>query len=164
MIQKFIEGTEASLTMLVMDGKCLYSCRSLLETKKFMAGNLGQTVGCSSSILWGWPQKAPSLFMKTLNRVKDKWEGITGEIDINFIISDKNGEPYCLEFCPGRLGYSDIYATMQILPFEVGKYFSDMAEGKMKPFAYKRGFGGALKITVPPYPFEKYFPTSSAIS
>jgi phosphoribosylamine-glycine ligase len=95
------------------------------------------------------------MYQKTLKKMLAFMEGTgyTGPLDINCIVSERDGEAYGLEFCP-RWGYSAIYAALKCLDMPLGKFLADLAEGTLKEIPWKPGFGGSVRMSVPPYPFD----------
>lgn len=154
-LQRFIPGIEMSTEVFFSNGKPVLPPNSTFETKKFLVDDLGPNTGCQTSVVWGYREREPRIYQKTLKKALALIEGTgyTGPLDINTIISKNDGEAYGLEFCP-RLGYSAIYAMTQCLDMELGAFISGLAEGTLTSIKWKPGFGGSVRITVPPYPFD----------
>ena len=153
-LQKFIEGVEIDTEIYISKGRIVNVCKGLFESKKFANDNDGPPTGCSSSISWGYRNPRPPIFMATLAKMASyfKEHNYTGLFSINCIVS-KDGRIWGIEFNP-RFGYSDSYATMNILPMDYSKFTSDMIDGTIKPWQWRPGFGAALCLSIPPYPLD----------
>jgi phosphoribosylamine--glycine ligase len=154
-LQKYVAGIEVSTEVFFSNGFPILPPNSTLETKRFLNDNLGGQTGCQTSVVWGYREKEPRLYQKSLKKAIGliKGTGYTGPLDINGIVSDRDGQLYGLEWCP-RFGYNAVYAMTQVLDMELGKFLSDLVEGSLKEIPWKSGFGGAVRVTVPPYPFD----------
>jgi phosphoribosylamine-glycine ligase len=154
-LQKFIEGPEISTEVWFNNGKPLLSPNSTIENKRFLNDNLGPNTGCQTSVVWGYREKEPRIYQKTIKKILGFIESTnyTGPLDINCIIGRYDQKAYGLEFCP-RIGYNAIFAMIQCLQISLGKFLSDLVNEELKEMPWKSGFGGAVRITIPPYPFD----------
>lgn len=154
-LQRKVEGIEVSTEAWFSHGKLIPgSLNSTIETKRKSAGDLGPNTGCQSSLVWPWRSEnelTKKVFTPKLLRVLEKEEH-SGPLDINTIISP-DGKVYWLEFTE-RFGYSAIYALAEMIRMELGKLLSDAARGTLSSLPLDAGFGGAVRVTIPPFPFE----------
>jgi phosphoribosylamine-glycine ligase len=154
LLQEFVEGVEISTEIFMSDGKPVYPPNSTFETKKLFNDNEGPNTGCMSSVVWSYGVKEPKIYQKGLKKLMPIFErsGYSGPIDLNTIISSKDGEPYALELTP-RFGYSAIYALLELIEGDLGKFLLSIASGKPE-VKFKDGFGTAIRLSLPPYPYE----------
>jgi len=154
-LQEVVKGVEISTEVWFSQGKPVQPFNSTFETKKFMPGDLGPNTGCETSIVFPYRGLMPKMVERTIAKVfpimeKEKW---TGPLDINCIVSDKDHEPYGLEWTV-RLGYSAIYAWAAAIGGGIADFLHDIAHGKISRIPVKSSWGAALKISIPPYPLE----------
>jgi hypothetical protein len=153
-LQDVVPGSEVSTEAWFSNGELIgSSINTTWETKKFLAGELGQRTGAETSLVCGY-KDPPALFRGTVSKIQPllkhaKW---TGPIDVNAIVSEKDRKPYFLEFTP-RFGYSAIFAYATILGCGVGEFLKGVVTGGFK-VPYKATWGTALKLSVPPYPCD----------
>jgi phosphoribosylamine-glycine ligase len=151
-IQEVVKGAEVSTEMWFCNGEPVWPANSTFETKKFLAGELGQRTGCETSLVCHYAGNQSKIVDKTIRRIfpflkQNKW---TGPVDINCIVSEDDHEPYFLEFTP-RLGYSAIYGFMAILGIPISEFFYRISRGTFT-IPFKNVWGSSLKISIPPYP------------
>lgn len=152
-LQEVVEGVEISSEVWVSNGIIVpNSYNNTLEEKKFFNDNLSQNTGCQSSLVKF--NMCPGLYKKTFKKLESwlKSQKYNGPLDINCII-DANGEPYFLEWT-SRFGYSAIYAFCELLNMELGEFFFTLASGEVPKLEPSDEWGGALRVTMPPYPQE----------
>jgi phosphoribosylamine---glycine ligase len=161
-LQEVIKGAEISTEMWFSNGSPLWPANSTFETKKFLAGELGQRTGCEASFVFHYQNDQSRVVDKTIRKMLPlmKHTQWTGPIDVNCIVSEDDHEPYFLEFTP-RLGYSAIYGLMAILGMPISRFFSDVSRGTFK-IPFKSLWGSALKVSIPPYPCDIEDPKASA--
>lgn len=127
-----------------------------LEQKKWLAGNLGQNVGCASNISWVYknvPKIGKKLFTPKLLEYLQKIN-YSGPLDMAAII-DKDGKPWFIEFTP-RLGYSAIYDMQELLQIDLGTFLAAIANGTTgMPKAFDHSlYGCSIPVSIAPYPNE----------
>jgi phosphoribosylamine---glycine ligase len=154
-IQEVVKGAEISTELWFSNGNPVWPANSTFETKKFLAGELGQRTGCETSIVFHYDSESSRVIDKTIRKIFPllKYSKWTGPIDVNCIVSEKDKEPYFLEWTP-RLGYSAIYAFASILGIPLSNFFYGIATGSLKKIPFKALWGSSLKVSVPPYPAE----------
>jgi phosphoribosylamine---glycine ligase len=167
-LQEFIEGAELS-TECWFDGTSFIEpmWNHTFERKQLMNENIGPSGGCSGNVVWSCGDcpicnvvRGMGDFLRTRRFV--------GPIDINCIAS--GGRVYGLEFTP-RFGY-DATPTLlwELLDGETSQLLHDVARGQYNQPSHQSGLfvrrysspglrdgiAGGLRITIPPYPSEKY--------
>ena len=159
-LQDVVSGQEISTEGWFCNGEPILSgINSTAETKKFLAGELGQRTGAETSVVFHYEGHS-MLYDRTIRKIHPllkhcKW---TGPIDINIIVDDKTKKCFFLEWTP-RLGFSAIFAYTQILGIGIGEFFRRIAFGGEIP--YKSTWGTSLKLSVPPYPVDIEDPKAS---
>lgn len=131
-----------------------------LERKELMDGNIGPSGGCTGNIVWACegPRSGCPLCLETTKLVPFLRENqYHGPIDLNAIASEDG--IYGLEFTP-RFGY-DATPTLlwQLIGGDLGHFFHDFAGGAYgddSPKIVMERFGVGLRLTVPPWPSEKF--------
>lgn len=155
-IQRFVKGVEVSTEAWYAPETGFTTHNITLEEKKLLAGNHGQSVGCSFNTIVRIDEDS-KLFKMVLAPIEPllKKQGFVGQIDANAIV-DEAGVPHALEFSP-RCGYdatptlawannhgfgSKIGMILGVLPIEE------------RLFGYRDTIWAGVRLYVPPYPFE----------
>jgi phosphoribosylamine-glycine ligase len=156
-LQSFEEGLEISTEGWFDGNGWLPLFNHTFERKQLMPGNIGPSGGCTGNVVWACDGECPvcDAGIKKLTRfLRNK--RYRGPIDINAIIND--GGFFGLEFTP-RFGY-DAFPTLtyKLLDMEVGQFLADLALGRYiaSDAILADRFAGAVKITIPPWPTEKF--------
>jgi phosphoribosylamine-glycine ligase len=114
-LQKFVEGIEIDFEAWCVDGKIIYPLHVTVEEKKLIAGDLGPSTGCASSVSWEDDPENPSKIAK---------QGIlkmapciakhryNGQIAFNQIVAED--KVYGLEFST-RPGFVGTYLTWSLM-------------------------------------------------
>lgn len=156
-LQEFIDGgLEISSEGWYNGNRWLKLFNHTFERKQLMDRNLGPSGGCTGNVVWACDGECP-ICRRGLRRLAPFLydQHFEGMIDLNAIVRDDG--LYGLEFTP-RFGY-DAAPTllMRLLDMEVGQFLADMAVGNHFDNVLKPDlFAGAVKITIPPWPTEKY--------
>ncbi len=152
-LQKFVEGIEVS-TEAWFDGFQFHFINGTLEEKKFLAGNLGQNVGCAGNSVWPY-NNVPQVFSRGLGRMRE-WlrdHNYRGMIDLNTIVTRQIA--YGLEFTP-RFGYLASPTLLNLIEMPLAEFLLQFAAAPPggivaeTPISFQ--FGAAIDISVPPYP------------
>ena len=130
-IQEVVKGAEISTEVWFSDGNPIWPANSTFETKKFLAGELGPRTGCETSLVFHYEGDRSKVVDKSIRKILPlmKYAKYTGPVDVNCIVSEKDHEPYFLEWTP-RLGYSAIYAFMSMLGMPISEFFYKVATGQ----------------------------------
>lgn len=163
-IEEFKEGIEISCERYKWQNNIGFF-NFTIEAKKFLAGNLGVNTGSEFNIVFGYNtiEKFAS-YTKNKRRTIEILENICEELaktqdldceilDINFIVNPETQEYYALEFTP-RIGYLGTLTWAKILKDEniYWDFIPDYLEENFTPPTSKFGF--AVRITIPPYPYN----------
>lgn len=159
-LQEFIEGAELS-TECWFDGNNFIEplWNHTFERKQLMNDNLGPSGGCTGNVVWSCGDCMVCRSVRGLAAHLHSCSFV-GPIDVNVIAAA--GKIYGLEFTP-RFGY-DATPTLafEVLDGELSHLLHDVAKqqyGDSSPKLHER-FGGAVRITIPPWPSEKYHAAS----
>lgn len=153
-LQKFIDGIEVSTEMWFQNGEPIYPCNSTIETKKFLAGDLGPSTGCQTSVVFHYPEKEPRIFGQTFKKILllFKMSKYTGPFDINCIVDRNTQKANFLEFTP-RMGYNAIYGLCALLRIPISEFLMELAFGNIGEMPVdKEAFSYTMRVSVPPYP------------
>jgi phosphoribosylamine--glycine ligase len=153
-LQEVVKGAEISTEVWFSDGNPIWPANSTFETKKFLAGELGQRTGCETSLVCHYDGNGGRIVDRTIRKILPllKYSRYTGPLDVNCIVSEEDHEPYFLEFTP-RIGYSAIYAFMAIIGIPISEFFYRVSRGTFT-IPFKSLWGSALKLSIPPYPTD----------
>ena len=156
-LQEFTPGVALS-TELWFDGEEFIEglWNHTLERKELMDGNMGPSGGCTGNLVWACGEcpvckqlRKMAPFLKEHNYV--------GMLDLNAIITEE-GEVRGLEWTP-RFGY-DASPTLlwTCLDGDLGGFLSNTARHQhdLGSPRLNDSFGGAVRITIPPWPTEKH--------
>jgi phosphoribosylamine---glycine ligase len=154
-LQEVVKGAELSTEMWFYDGNPIWPANSTFETKKFLAGELGQRTGCETSLVFHYEGTQSKIVYKTIRKIFPllKYSRYTGPIDVNCIVSEDDHEPYFLEWTP-RLGYSAVYAFCAMLGMPISEFFRRVSTSSTWNIPFKSLWGSALKVSIPPYPTD----------
>lgn len=155
-LQQFIDGLlEMNCELWFSHGKPIDgSLNCSMEEKKFLSGDMGPNVGCSSTLVW--KPKSTKLVEEVwnsglLNKIED--ERYTGPLDIALML-DRGGKPYFLEFTP-RFGINAVFALVHILKSDLGEVLVRAARGEAPVMDLTDNeYAFALTVSIPPYPYE----------
>lgn len=143
-LQKKIEGDEVSSEVWISEQGPRHFNHTL-ESKRFMAGNLGPAIGSQSNTVW--IGKDSGLLIEPLKKMAAylKSKGYIGPCDANCIV--KGSVPHFLEWTP-RFGYDAIYCLLTLLKGSLSDFF-------LKDFKadFHAGYACSQRISIPPYPY-----------
>jgi len=154
MLQEKIDGIPLSTSRWWNGREWVGPITYTLEHKKFLAGDVGPSTGCSLNAVWfsyseeaqviqrtGWPN------LEGLLRQKQAPPGL---YDINSLVTP-TGECYFLEWTP-RLGYDSEMTSGRLIP-KLGRFLYAVATGGEVPRC-SDDLAYAIRLGVPPYPWE----------
>jgi len=158
-IQRYVEGIEFSVEGFFDGEKFRYPYNWTMEEKRLLNDNLGPNVGCAWNATANIKARHPKIARRLLEPLVPllRRAGYTGQIDANSIVSEEDGEPYCLEWTP-RPGYDATSTIAQTYPGygEAIARCLGLSEGETLTEGAEHPFWMAVatRIWVPPYPFE----------
>lgn len=155
-LQEFHKGIAVSSELWFDGSKILPLSNHTLERKELMNDNIGPSGGCTGNVVWaceGCPlcEEVQKLipFLKENN--------YHGPLDLNCIAAEDG--IYGLEFTP-RFGYDGTPTLLwELIDGDLGHFFYDFARSRYgvdSPKARYERFAGGLRITIPPWPSEKF--------
>lgn len=155
-VQEFIEGIAVSSEGWFngfewVDGMFNHT----IERKQFLDGDLGSSGGCTGNVVWPCDANDP-LVKQTLTKLTEvlREHRYVGAIDINCVVNE--GGIYGLEFTP-RFGYDALPTLLHSLSaFDFGVFVDSCARGDAGIFSLLPGFAGGVRLSIPPWPNEKY--------
>ena len=153
-LQEFEVGTALSTELWFSRGELIEPLvNHTLERKELMDGDIGPSGGCTGNLTW---LCAGCEACRLARQLSEFAQAVTyhGPLDINTIVTETG--IYGLEFTP-RLGY-DAGPTLlwEILQGSVGEFFSAAARGEITGLELGEGFAGGVRVTIPPWPTEKF--------
>ncbi|AOW81160.1 phosphoribosylamine--glycine ligase [Halodesulfurarchaeum formicicum] len=150
-LQRRVEGVEVAICGFFDGERFVDRVNFNFEHKKLFPGNIGPSTGeMGTSMFWAGKNR---LFRETLGKLED-WlaaEGYVGSIDLNCIVNE-NGI-YPLEFTP-RFGYPTIALQEESIESSTGEFFYALAHGNDPEPTVHRGYQVAVRIVLPPFPFD----------
>jgi phosphoribosylamine---glycine ligase len=155
-VQEFIEGIAVSTEGWFFGKDWAEGMfNHTIERKHFLNDDLGPSGGCTGNVVWKCDSSDP-LVTETLLKLTDvlRKHLYVGPIDINCIVN-KEGV-YGLEFTP-RFGY-DAFPTLlySLCDFDFGRFIDCAAHHVDSGDSLTEGFGAGVRLSVPPWPNEKY--------
>lgn len=155
-LQQFEKGIALSSELWFQNGELIAPLTNhTLERKELMNGDLGPSGGCLGNITWfceGCTACDEAKKLTTWAR-KERYHGM---LDLNVIVRERDGGISGLEFTP-RFGY-DATPTLlwELVKGSLGAFFADVSRRQLSMLDLRDGFAGALRVTIPPWPSEKY--------
>lgn len=150
-LQRRVSGVEIAVCGFFNGNQFIEPININFEHKKLFPGNIGPSTGeMGTSMFWC---DRNQIFNHTLGRMED-WlaeEGYVGSIDINCIVNSDGIYP--LEFTP-RFGYPTIVLQVEGMHSPVGSFLFDLSNGKDPNLSVHRGYQIAVRICLPPFPFD----------
>jgi len=126
-----------------------------LERKHLMNGDVGPSGGCTGNVVWACGSDDP-IVKQVLTKLTDvlREHRYVGPIDVNCIVNDEG--IYALEFTP-RFGY-DAFPTLLrgLAYFDFGDFVEACSRSEVPDVSLAEGFAAGIRLTLPPWPSEKY--------
>lgn len=133
MLQEKIIGTEINIETAYYRGKPVYAAIDL-ENKYTDPEERGKQSGCAYDLVTFVP-----LDCELRRLCNEPFDAIalqmkfTGLMDMNAIISTKDGKPYFIEFCPNRFGYNALFTEIEAYGKGTDTYLKDLTQGTFNP-------------------------------
>lgn len=155
-IQQFIEGTCVSSEAWFNGNGFLRPFNHTIERKQLMNEDHGPSGGCSGNVVWRCPDDDCPICVSTLCKLESFLRSIkyAGPIDVNAVVAESG--VYALEFTP-RFGYDATPTLLStLLDAPLGLFLESVALGSTDEMPLLSGFGAGVRVTVPPWPSEKF--------
>jgi phosphoribosylamine-glycine ligase len=154
-LQDFVEGTEVSSEGWFNGETFMRPFNHTIERKHMMDGDLGPSAGCTGNIVWVHEDPTPVMEEGILKMEPILREyNFLGPIDLNTIVN-KEGV-WALEFTP-RFGYDAFPSLMELFESPIGPTLEAIARGSRPTrLPLKNSIASALRLSIPPYPTERY--------
>ena len=119
----------------------------------WIPAGLGPKTYEMGTLMWYESNENNKLYQRTLAKLKTHLQKINfkGDIDINCIVN--NDDVYPLEVTT-RFGWPATQLHMEIHDCEWGCLLKAVADGKSFDLKYKKGFGVAVLLATPPFPYQ----------
>ena len=160
-VQEIEEGVEISTEGWFDGQEWLTPFNHTIEYKRFFPGKVGTNTGSMGNVVWPVTNPRKDRFVDNLKRLTPflRAAKYKGPLDINTIANPSG--IWALEVT-SRLGYDAIEALYETLSpknlteilFTLAKSPPGKAHEKIN-IPMRKGFGVAVRLTVPPYPFNK---------
>jgi phosphoribosylamine-glycine ligase len=153
-LQAFEEGVALSTELWFNHGELITPLTNhTLERKELMNEDIGPAGGCVGNITWF----CEGCRVCDIVRQLGAWcssQRYHGMLDLNAIVAGKR--VYGLEFTP-RFGY-DAAPTLlfELVRGGLGEFFEAFSRGQISQLDLRGGFAGAVGVSMPPWPAEKY--------
>lgn len=162
-IQDYIWGRNVDVEFWYNNGLYLLPPNYTVETKRFLPGDCGPTVGCMSSVVWTSldNSRVISEVLLPIAKVVRRYRW-TGPLSVNIIVEEETENLYVLEFTP-RIGYNAYFCLKHLLP----DGFADVIIRCTSPWETPEEFlpqrmvvtdntqfSVGIEVSIPPYPFE----------
>lgn len=155
-LQEFLEGVAISTEGWFNGREWMTPFNHTVERKQIMNNNLGPSGGCSGNAVWAWNYGYNHIIeegIKLLGPVLEEF-GYAGPCDLNSVVNEDG--VWALELTP-RFGYDALPALLKLYQGDFADLLEALARGDHpKEMSLNRGFGTALRISVPPYPSEEF--------
>lgn len=156
-LQDFVKGTAVSTEGWFNGTDFMTPFNHTVERKQLMNDNLGPSGGCAGNIVW-LTREMNSIIRDGIQRMTPilREREYIGPIDLNAVVNDEG--VWGLEFTP-RFGYDALPALMELFEKPIGETITAMAKGEHpKTLPLRNQKAGALRVTIPPYPTERFHP------
>lgn len=151
-LQEKIEGVEISVGRFFNGNDWVGPIEVSLEHTKFFPGDLGPITSEMGTLTWYDTDETNKLYVETLAKLKPYLSMVNyrGDIAINCIVNERGAFP--LE-ATMRMGTPIIHTQVEIHSSPWGEFLLAIAHGKQYDLKWKKGYGIATMIAVPPFPY-----------
>jgi len=155
-VQEFLEGVAVSTEGWFNGHEWIPGLfNHTIERKQFLNDDLGPSGGCVGNLVWPCDSGDP-LVRELLTPLTEvlALHRYRGAIDVNAVVNEEG--IYALEFTP-RFGY-DAFPTLlhSLCDFNFGAFLDNLARGYSCNETLVDGFGAGVRLTLPPWPSEKF--------
>jgi phosphoribosylamine-glycine ligase len=155
-LQKKMEGIPFSILSWWNGHSFVPPFEATIEYKKAHNGNLGPSTGCSMNLVWYYEQDKPAIVKavhwEKLVPIFVKYNAPIGPYDINTIAAD-DGKAYFLEWTP-RFGWDAEPTSTRLWDMDMTHFLEKFTQKRLDHIPVKRDLGYAVRLSVPPYPYE----------
>ena len=155
-IQEFIKGVVVSTEGWFNGSEWVDGLfNHTIERKQFLDGDLGPSGGCTGNVVWPCDSKDPLVKHLLLKLTETLREHVyIGPIDVNAVVNEEG--VYGLEFTP-RFGYDAFPTALHSLcSFDFGSFIDTVGRSDLPDATLDGGFGAGVKLSIPPWPSEKF--------
>lgn len=131
-----------------------------VEHPHMFPGNIGPFTEEMGTVAW-LTDKENRIYRETLKKITPFLQKINykGDMAINMIVDGPTADNiYALEMTP-RLGSPIIHLHTTLHKTDWAKFMKAIADGENINLQWRRGYGVVISLSVPPFPFQKYFQT-----
>ncbi len=134
LVTDYVDGIEVAMGVFVGPDGFVMPWNMNFEHKRLFPGELGKMTGEMGTVIFNKDNSDVDNLFEIMFGKYEKWYkenyGI-GYVDINAIVSYKDGKPYYLEHT-SRFGYPHISIMLPAIKTPLGKIFYDVTKGIMK--------------------------------
>jgi len=152
-LQKRIDGIEIGVGRYFNGTDWVGPIEMNVEHKNLCNGDLGPKTYEMGTLMWYDADENNRFFKELLDKVKPVLiEGnFRGDVDINCIVNEEGVFP--LEFT-ARFGFPALQLQSELHESPWGEFLKAVADGKPYDLKYKKGYGIAVLVATPPFPYE----------
>ncbi|MBI5632352.1 MAG: hypothetical protein HZA15_02595 [Nitrospirae bacterium] len=152
-LQKRVHGIEVAIGRFFNGNNWAGPLVFNIEHKHFCNDDIGPLGGETGTLMWYEHDENKKLFQKTLAKLKPHLQksNYRGYVDINCIVADKD-TVFPMELT-SRFGTSTNEMQSEIQESPWSEFLLAIAKGEDYELKYKKGYGIAVAVTVPPFPY-----------
>lgn len=155
-LQEKIDGVEIGVARYFNGNDWVGPIEMNVEHKSLFNGNIGPKTGEMGTLMWYDDNEENKLFQETLVKFKSYLSGIDfrGDVDLNVFVNEDGIFPIEIT---ARFGCPSTYlqGTMHHSPWR--EFLGAIADGKEYNLQYHTGYGIALTLASPPFPYSGNF-------
>jgi phosphoribosylamine--glycine ligase len=155
-LQLYVEGVCISTEGWFNGESWITPFNHTVEKKPLMNDNLGPSCGCAGNAVWAWFYGYNHIIEEGIKRMGPILREFRyrGPIDLNTAVNEEG--LWALEFTP-RFGYDALPALLKLYQGDFAELLGALARGEqVREMSLRRGFGTAVRVSVPPYPSEEF--------
>jgi phosphoribosylamine--glycine ligase len=162
-VQKKVSGVEIGVARYFNGENWIGPIEINHEHKRMCNDDVGPLTPEMGTVMWFSENEEIPLFSRTLAKLKPYLQeaNFRGDFDINCIVNEDGIWP--LE-ATARFGAPSTELQSELHNSPWADFLSALADGKNYDLSYKNGYGVAVSIAVPPYPYVKSAVDSSVFT
>lgn len=151
-LQRRVDGVEIAVGRYFNGADWIGPSEMNIEHKKFFPDDLGPKTCEMGTLLWYDEYEQSRLFREVLEPLSPHLReiGFHGDIDVNCIVNEKGAWP--LELTP-RFGYPTTAIQIELHESSWSDFLGAVANGEPFDLKCRKGFGIAILVATPPFPF-----------